>query len=389
MTKKISIPQQFVGVLVVIVVMLLQVGKSYYFSVFFLTFATLSAISILSPNFDTRKTALICIGCIPFVLKGLFNSIETADLRSIFIPFREMVCFISLFTASIFISSKQLSSNHVFKICLTILISFLAITAAQTFYIAKGNYLGLPPEMYVLNSETIAAVDKALLHQSLIRPTAFYGEPSYTGWITLSTLVAGLSCKTKKYENVLLVVVSLAIAYLCQSFAGIISIAVYLTVWFLKEARLHITDKIVSFLILLIIIISLFVLQSNNSIVVRAGSILSFQDESFDGRIMSVLPLLQQMLIEGQVWGVNNYGTNAIDNAALGLVLQYGILTIPIAISITNLTRYHLLLLYLFLSINFNGAFFRFDKIIIFAFVIGIYQSMHSKSETSSEMYHK
>lgn len=368
--------------LILIFIPFIQLGISYYESVFFVVFLVSFTFSIkvcLSNNrfFYFSLMFMTFIFLLKFVLLLFSNS----SFREALIPMREFLCMISIYIISVRIKDvKYLNYKFLSKLILIILVAILIIVCFQLFYFSYGIYVGLPQDWFVINQGTLAGAEQAFYFGTRFRPVSFYGEPSYTGWVVVSLLTVVLSRSEFVFRfKYLIIALSFGIVILSQAFSGILAVSILVFYWYLLSFN---KNKYLLLFSVTLIFLLFFALLFNYSeeFQRRIIGISSSEDISFNVRVLEPFEQLNAMISAGEFFGVYNFSDLGVDNAALGLVLMYGISSFFILFLLYFYINNNFVFLYLLLSLNFNGAFLRFDKVLLFALVIGLcYQSIFSK----------
>ncbi|MEH6659258.1 hypothetical protein [Leeuwenhoekiella marinoflava] len=361
--------------LILISLPFMQLGLTYYISVFFLLFLVsfLRALSVKS--FFGANSKYIIFGGLFFFLKifSLVLSEDTFSYRDILIPLRELFCFIGIILISLYLKQCVVDIKKLKLFFLFFLSTILILVVSQYIFFARGIYFGLPIDFFVVNEATLSGAEKALKFGSRYRPTSFYGEPSYTSWITLSILMVVLFRKEfNKAFKIRVIFISFGIVLISQAISGMLAISVTSLVYFLYYSNSNILNK-TRLLIVAGIIFSLS-LYTSEELQSRIYSILSNEDVSSNIRFLKPYLILKDMINNADFFGVNNYSEllSVIDNAGFGLIIQYGVISVFILILFFKFVEKKVLWLYLILSLNFNGAFFRFDKALVISLVIGM-----------------
>jgi hypothetical protein len=367
-----NIVSPFLIFCMLLLVPFLQMGYSYYSSVSFFGLIAFFFISFNSGINSSRVLFYSVFSFFFFLIKIIHVSISTEDIRNSLIPFREAFCFIGFVFLTNKISEINFNLEKIAKLVKILLLSILVMVLIQMFYLSNGQYFGFPVKYFAMNKETLESADLALSSGSKYRPTAFYGEPSYAGWIVLS-LMAILLQITDKLNGYIYIIVSLFIVILLESFSGILSIGIYTVFWLLTNNKKSIdlginlsktlTISFISFLLLFFL---------STSFQKRVTNLIAFEDSSFVFRLINPYRYMVKMINNNNFLGVNNFSELLIDNAAWALLLQYGILAIFILYLLLKYSSSSILTtIYIILALNFNGTFLSFDKIIISSLVIG------------------
>lgn len=299
-------------------------------------------------------------------------SISPEDTRNALIPLREGLCLISLFIISEKISRSHINLQYIGRAIIILLSIMLLVVLIQFYFISTGNYLSFPPEYYIMNRSTIEGAELALEFGTRFRPTGFYGEPSYAAWIVLSLMV--LALKIKPASRGYVITISLFSVIALQSLSGVISILLYVLIWwsFNSKQRSFNMFKLIGG-ILLLSIIAFTIASFSDEFYSRVQNIITNRDVSTSIRLFEPMTYFNQLISDNLIFGLNNFGEIKIDNAAWSLILHYGILSVPIILSVILKLRSVLLIVYLLLCFNFNGSIFIFDKVLILAFVFGVF----------------
>ncbi|APU68657.1 hypothetical protein C723_2882 [Christiangramia flava JLT2011] len=344
---------------------------SYYLSVFFIAFLFYGIISFYIPALQKRWN-LIIISTFLFLLKVFVEILNNASITDILLPLRHLVCFIGIIIISENLIKAHLPLQKVKLLIGCFLIILLGVVLAQYYYFSKGIFFGIPIDLFVMNKGTLEGASKALYYGTRFRPVGFYGEPSYNSWIVISLLMIILIRDefTKKFKYTF-IIISYLIIIISQAMSGFFAINIILLTWFIKTNR----DSLIYIVVLVLISIILFVINKNFQIFERLYGIIEGSDRSYNGRLIQPLEYIKEIWKNQSLFGIPNYSDirDDIDNAAIALVLNYGILSIPIFLAFVKLFKHNwLLILYILLSLNFNGSIFRFDKVLVLSLVIGL-----------------
>lgn len=358
--------------LIILALPFIQLGVSYYFSFFFILFVFSFLLSLTS-NINKKEFHLLLIGCSVFLIKSVILSFYSSSIREILFPLREMTCFIGIVAITNFLSKAYIDKNFLFKVLGLFLILLLLLIRVQKEYLSNGEYLGFPIDYYVINKETLDNVFNALYHRTRFRPTSFYGEPSYTAWITLSLLTILIVRKEFNKEiKYFAIIIGLLIVSISESFSGILLILIFSFFWIYfqsKRNNLFLTLSIAVFFLTVFLGILYFF---SSEFYDRIQNIFQSNDISYSIRILTPFKRTQSMLLEGNFFGVRNYSSLVIDNALIGLFIQYGLFSLIIIGILWHFVKNKLLFVYILLSLNFNGTFFRYDKVLVVSMVIGL-----------------
>lgn len=351
-----------------------QIGVSYYGSVFFAAFVFSAAIALRDGL--VKAAPIIVVGLVPFMVKALINAVASAELKDVLLPLREALCFAVIFLIASSVEAKGLGDRTVY-IQVALLALILLVVTVQSAAIASGSYVGFPREWFAMNRETLEGVEEALRHQTRFRPTAFYGEPSYTAFIVCSLLV--LSIHQLRGAAMLLVVYLLAIGIVAvsQSVAGVVAVTAISVVSIFSRAEFSLVGR-ASVALVGGLALVMGVLWSDD-LADRLMLSALVGDESFIKRFVEPSTLLTDVMAKGYIFGVDDEFIRAsiqadagLDNAALRLLIYYGLLAIlPLALVFWYASS-PVLFCYLLVVLNFNGGFFSYDKAAIVGVVLGV-----------------
>jgi len=351
----------------------IQMGLTFYISSQILLFLwTLTKIKI-----NHKIILLICLSSLFFFFKFFSFDINERDLL---VTFREFLCF-ALILASTYGFRKFDFSRLVifFKFLIVI---FFAVALIQIIGIhLLGEFITFPKEFFIANTATLEGVELAIEFETRLRPVIFFGEPSYAAFV-LSIIYAVVKAENSnhigQYD-----LLALGCVFILQSLSGIIIIG-FLFLYF-NRAHLFKTKYFLIFLPF-ILFISFYFLGSE--VVERLSNFFSGNaDESTAIRVIAPLDLVSRTFNNGFYLGapseyVNLYTLafgNAVDNALFNLVINYGILSIPIFLILIHRIKSVFLILMLVLLMQFNGAYFSYDKAVLISLLLGSFN--HYKAE--------
>lgn len=378
----------YIALLILLCIPFIQLGLSYYISISFVLFMAILSycISGLTYSFKLNQIALWMLSL--FLLKIALLTYSSADTRAILIPAREFICALGMILIAAKIRNSTVEDSLVLKIILGALLVLLFLVCIQTFFIARGSYIGFPTQYYIMNQETLNKAEDALYHGTRYRPAAFFGEPSYTSWIVLSLLTVALCAKNPSRNSMYVaLILSFLVVLVSFSMAGIFAVAMLCTYWFVFETK-KVNSVLLNFMVALVAgsIVMAVLFYFGGEVSERIVAILNSDDDSANNRLAEPMEYIDKILIEGHWFGLKNYADLHINNAGLGMIINYGVLFIPILGVLLFFVKRKLLLLYIVLSLNFNGTFFRFDKALIVGVTIGLCLRHKSLKESSNKM---
>jgi hypothetical protein len=361
---------------ILLIIPFIQLGLTYYFSVSFLTFILFFIISFDVGIANKKVIAFTLFSLMIFFTKSLLVSISDHDIRNSFIPFREAFCFIGIVLFSNKLAVSKFNHRYILGALGVLILSIGVMVIMQKISISHGKYLGFPMDFFAMNKSTLESAALALQTHTKFRPTAFYGEPSYAGWVIFSLLAVFLKFSTRR-NGLFMIIICLIITLLLQTFAGTLSVLLYSIFWLSKidSFSLDALNKLLKSLIWTFFTFVILFLSSS-SFNERINKILDLNDTSIYIRLFLPLNYFLEMLKKNEFFGVNNFSELSIDNAAWALLIQYGILAfIIIYLFMRYVNNGVLSTLYILLALNFNGALFSFDKAILMSLVIGLHKN--------------
>lgn len=386
-----------VHVSLLIVVLLLtpfmQLGFTFYGSVATLTLLTVIAAFGSSLVITLRKFYAWLLP-VPLMFASLYFGSRAGFDENFAQIVRE-----SFFFALIVIGLKTAkrvtfegSVSPIVKAVLVMLICLLFIELIQVFQYARGQYFGLPAELYVMNADTIAG--ELDLKYSRLRPAGTFGEPSYLGFYVFSLMTMFYPLIMRSRRVVVLVSVGAVIGILSQSLAFFICLCGFAAL-FVRTHRL--TPRARGWLIAVATTVVLITLTQADLLVARlpGGSLTT--DTSLQFRLWTPLVIMPQHLLEfplgepiadlipniSRMAMLAGYGpTPPIDNAFTNLLFQFGLLGFVLVTLIVRATPHLPVRMYLIFSMFFNGSYLNIDKGAMILFVAIVYQLSLREAES-------
>jgi len=359
--------------ILLLVVPFLHLGFSYYLSSQMLGVSAM-VLLIMTMGIQPRAALLAAMGTALFLIKA-FMVMRSYDSHEIALVIREMCCFMLLL-----LSIQQVSylgrPDVLLKQYKIFLYMCVAIVSLQYIAILSGFFIQFPFDWFVMNEKTLEGVDLALEHGTRIRPVGFYGESSYMAFVMVSALVIFLSLELELKKVIWVLALNLVTFILLGSLAGMFAYFVVSTFYFLnsmsKNSRRGILTKFLFFGVISCIIVA--GLLNSSDYAGRLTSVLTKGDIDNSIYIRYVMPvlMLSEMLDKQLFFGYSIVGFPSIDNALFYLLLHYGILAPIILLVLMLYVRTKFLLVYLILALNFNGAYFAFDKVVVMSLVVGL-----------------
>jgi hypothetical protein len=370
----------------------LQFGYSVHLSVAGACFilALVYSIKKLTP----LRLALGLIGAVLIVMPVIFSPgdfTSSALYRSI----REAACFLVLVVLARVEVEFGIASKARIACGLWITnIGLLLITMLQAIDLKFGRsgvffvpYTYFPRPISLDGCWTVAScwLEFGHLHgiPTEIRPAATYAEPSYLGFVVLCLVfVSRKIIGESGIGRIAFVSVAMATVLLAQTTSGIVALVLMLfatrkrSLW--KSAGLILAS-------LLFLSGAAFMLSD------RFTDIMQGSDVSFLGRLIYPLQAVGEALQQGYLLGVpseylgkvvsseviaaTGMATGASDNALINMFLLYGMVGGVLVLTILFLRRGFPEIVLLLLSMQFNGAIFMYDKVVMLSLVLVLYKA--------------
>lgn len=360
----------------------LQIGYSYWISGHVLS--ALGVICFSGPENLKKLLSVALLTRIGVILGILVSTLSFpyVDNADILRAFREAICLFLIVGCMTFrVKSHPDTLGKVFTLILVIALVQLAMTIAQTFYLNRGIYFGIPQDLFVINTSTLpGALD---LRYSDIRPMGTYGEPSYLSGASFAVMF-GLrkAFFLDRRAAASIIIFSLVIA-LSRSMSGMAAVLI-IWVMILKGSRYRF--HVFTFALFSALAIIAFLLFSDTGASTRLLSIASGDDRSFYVRV--VAPILGVPALLGQFpLGIpilklvsKGYGLEGafsaaelIQNGFFNILISYGVFGLPVLIHLFASSRTRANAFLVLVLMFQNGAFLTFDKfaIISIAMLLG------------------
>lgn len=345
------------------------------------------------------KTAVLNLPAV--IIIGLLMSVSTLTyigspyfIHSFLRVWREVLCLFALIAIRNTTYKYSVNENALIN-TIILLVAFLFLSTASQFisynYFSSSIFF-VPEYFYTGDFGTIA--DKwanFALEHSLnikIRPSSFYAEPSYLGFIALSLLAIIIKMKSEKHLKLSLIGVLLLTLVISQTSSGILSFTIFFAAFYRKEIRLINPIYPISLVLLIPVYLIYFslpdfavrIFQINNSSTEISGFTRIILPFDFISKVWIYSPFgvpfneLFDFLRQPTVRMENNlFTTNfqsefrlaGLDNAFLNFSIFYGILG-PIILGIIAFKMHDsFVLFYLLLVSFFNGSILSFDKVAV------------------------
>lgn len=385
----------YIGLLIVVLLLspFMQLGYTYYGSVATLTLLTVVA-AFGSSIVITLRKFYTWLFPVPLMFASLYFGSRDGFDENLAQIIRE-----SFFFALIVIGLQTArrvtfegSVSPIVKAVLVMLVGLLFIELIQVFQYARGQYFGLPPELYVMNGGTIPG--ELDLKYSKHRPAGTFGEPSYMGFYVFSLMTMFYPLIMRSRRVVAVVSVGAVIGILSQSLAFFLCLCGF-AVLFVRTHRL--TPRARGWLFAIAIAVVMVTATQADLLISRlpGGSLTT--DTSAQFRLWTPMVIMPQHLLEfplgepiadlipniSRMSMRAGYGsTPPIDNALANLLFQYGLLGFVLVTLILRATPHLPVRMYLFFCLFFNGSYLTIDKAAMFMFVAIVYQLSLREAET-------
>lgn len=357
----------------VTVVPFLQLGFSYYLSAQIFGVLVLSLMVALM-GIQRRSALFAVFGAALFSLK-VFVELFSFDVRELLVVMREAFCFILLV-----ISVRQISYLAHPVMLRRYYVVFLSVCfvliCLQYLSILHGKFIQFPTDWFVMNEKTLLGVDEALEHGTRIRPVGFYGEPSYMAFVMVSALVTFLSLESRIAKMIPILVVNILAFVLLGSLSGILAclivgfVSIFTCSGYFSSKRILPRFLFGGFAIGVAFAAILFFSGSAE----RLSSLFSKGDLDPSIFIRFVAPVmkLSSMVDDARIFGFSSDELISVDNSFFHLLLHYGIVAPVLFFVLAIYIRSFFLVLYLSLALNFNGAYFSYDKVVVMSLTLGL-----------------
>ncbi len=348
----------------------LQLGYSYYLSGMVLSLALL----VPSLKLHSRIWLVLPLIVCAFFGKYVYTPLDSHDMLE---DMRELLCF-----ALIYLSINGLKGVRVEGVRVVAKLLFfvvIALVLLQEVFILSGQFIGFPIEWFVMNEKTLEGIEAALHHGTRVRPTGFYGEPSYCGFV-LILLYYLLMVSAAQREKLYLSLFALIGVGVLQSMSTLL-ILIYL---FAVFAHTLFTKK---FLILFLGIVSVFVVVgiSTTEFSSRISKIIEGEDVSVSIRFLAPLGILANQISNEKYLGMAASEVeralssseffdvaNSIDNGILAQLIGQGLGGVfALAMICKKAKSIHLAFLFILLA-QVNGSVFSLDKVVLFSLLFGL-----------------
>jgi hypothetical protein len=378
---------EYAFILLLAFVPFVQLGASFYMSVQFLCFVVLLH-TVASRGGFRSIPAPLTIGLMLLMFIPLAWVVSRpAFFHSLLRSGREFLCLMAVLLAlGKAKTHREIRTMPLLKVLVGLLIiACFVFVVLQSYYLLNGSLFFIPPGFYISNFNTLPD-ELSLRGGALPRPSAFFAEPSYMGFVGTSLLAIVLRTFRRGPMKITLAGIVLATMILCQTLAGVMSVVI-LTVfyWYVKRAPVSRSIKAAAILAAVMMVLSAVAVDQipllgrltriadsseESSGYARIMTPLSMAGEVLTTRPLGVTPEeTMKMYADRGEYNRDPEQTNT-DNALLNIVINYGVSSFLIFFVIYRRIKDPLLLLYLLLAAMFNGSFFSYDKSVVLSLVI-------------------
>lgn len=353
----------------------IQLGKSYYVSVAVWVFAAL--LLLCSMRSLTAVATIVLVGITGFILKGVLNVFVTKSVFEVLLPLREAICFVGIIVIAESIRRETNDGERMLRKAFIVLCGLMVAVSVQALAIARGSYVGFPVSWFVMNQNTLVGLELALEHGTRARPTAFYGEPSYAAFVAICLFGVMFKASAGYMMRSVGFLMAFTVAVVSGSMSGVLGTLLFGFVAFCADTM---NSRRIWFLVVVsgVAVLAISVsLVTSSELSSRASAILAGEDASAGTRLSVPMDVLFDSVMDGNLGGANRHyieskmGTTQIDNAAIRLMIYYGVLLIFPATALALYIRDIPTLILLLVCTQFNGEIFSYDKAIVIGFALG------------------
>lgn len=394
--------QKSIRVLLLLVFFLpfIQLGGSLYLSVQFIGFLLLIWLLIYSRKYFLIDAIVLLILMFPSVVQFIASPNASRNILRVFRELLNLLVLLSFISmirrkSSLYFISPLLLRRLQITVYFIVVALFL-FTGAQLVAIQQRYRLWLPLDWYAIRDVTLPTELVVFYGQQTgLRPSAFFTEPSYLGFIILSTLVLVWHLFTDKTRWFLIMALA-ATALFSKSMLGTTLFFLMLIILYVDEAGLK-TSKLkrfqarflvlfLGFLFFITLTFSGLIPELNRfALFLQSPSLVS----STNYRILTPLRYIGFML-ENYALGIpfaelsRLFGINTVnvDNALLGIFLYYGVLSPFLLGYIFFRIKDIKMSIFFIFSTFYNGAIFMYDKVVVLSVVISLYFLIIDRQKT-------
>jgi len=364
----------------------MQMGISYYLS--FQTLLLVYLVYHLSLKDFIQQSLSIYLLFLAMVVPSFLYVVDH-QFHMILWGFRLFICVIILLAVFSHQSRVKVDMLDIEKNILRFMALLCLFTFVQFIGIKIGHPISLSSGLFVANAGTMEGFEKAASFGlfSLLRPSAFYGEPSYLSFIVTTLLFMCLSVVQNKRSVWIVIALALLTCAFSQSLSGIMAIMILLFFYYSKGSSqiffLVLVTVAILTTILLVFSDHLWFMQRFMNIGTGESSairlIMPFEliSYTFDHFIFGMSQDVLQSEFPAGALGTDNGFLNMFINFGVSGFFIWGLL-------LFKLRGHWLAIIYLILTSMFNGAFLAFDKIAVIAFCFIIIKAAVKCSENSN-----
>ena len=349
---------------------------------------------------DFTKNAVIATVLIVLMISpSLFYTVDD-QLHMILGVCRQFVCLLVLLAVLSHSNSVKMRIKNPEVKIITVLWFFFLIIAVQYIGLKFGYAVHLPSGLFISNANTVIGYEKAValgLH-SHVRPSVFYGEPSYLSFVCVSLVYIAYS--TFRSRNNLLIITLLAFSTIVMagSLSGVLALFVLLSIRFISSIKMR--ERIIAVTVVILTVVTFMVLFNQLPITQRILGILGFGDGvdvSSNIRLFAPFLLISEVfsnfpfglpkeMLDNVIKAEFEKGFKGTDNGFLNIFINFGYLGFIIVGALLYKIRNNTLLAaFILVAAMFNGAFFSYDKIAVIGMSILLARSLKYKSYVLSE----
>lgn len=379
--------------LLILLLPVLQLGVTYYLSAHLVALLLLCAILVAYPS-RAQLNPVICIALFLAMAAPLLWVLEsTYFVHSALRNVREFACLVIILAIIQKSKSTAFVANMApVKVAIgVIIVACFGFVILQAYFLSKGALLFVPSQYYVTNASTLPD-EVTLLGSYLPRPSGFFGEPSYMGFIATSLVLISLRVLKRGALKVGLIAMCIAIVIICKTLAGIMAVtALLLFAWY---RHWGVVNKPIKRLFVALTVIGYIavIVTTQVSVLGRLGNINDSEKEA-SGYTRLVVPLaLAVDVLRARPLGVpadetlNLFGNagpfydaltrGTTDNGLINLFINYGISAFLILFVLYRGLDDAMLAIYLLFAMMFNGDFLSYDKAAVIGLVLLLYRGV-------------
>ena len=380
---------------IIIVLIGIQIGSSIYLSTQFIGFVFLMLYLLRAQlRFLSELTSLLILALASFLVAHIQFSNSAYGLEALLRSLREFTCFVVLIVVFMAARKRTLVVNIAPYAFYFASFGTLLLTAIQGYYLLGGLSFNpyIPDEFFAQETGTIHTdyVERAMLDgwEYIIRPSGFYAEPSYLGFMSLCSYWA-LHERNSFLRNMCIFCVLMLTCLLAKTGAGTILLALNFTVLnfsLLRRVRLGAVAYIVGAIIVFYLILPYLnrLINSGDSAVEASGYTrlvypLDVMIHVWGVKPLGVPPLYLAALEDVDFTAVQ---FTALDNGFVNVFIYYGVLGFGIWVFLGYACGSFRALLFLISCSLYNGSIFSYDKVLVISVALMCQCRQHEKIST-------